>query len=93
MFYAHRCLSKHQNSPVSRTAVIILTICLLFFTASAGLAFAEDGDGTGGGNGDGSGKYPHSGSSFFLTFKGMLFRRNYKKRIFSSLPKDCLLLM
>lgn len=55
MFYAHRCLSKHQNSPVSRTAVIILTICLLFFTASAGLAFAEDGDGTGGGNGDGSG--------------------------------------
>ena len=56
MFYAHRCLSKHQNSPVSRTAVIILTICLLFFTASAGLAFAEDGDGTGGGNGDGNGK-------------------------------------
>ena len=55
MFYAHRCLSKHQNSPVSGTAVIILAMFLVLFTASAGIVFAEDGDGTGGGNGDGSG--------------------------------------
>lgn len=55
MFYSHRCLSKHQNSPFSRTTVIILAMFLVLFTASAGIVFAEDGDGTGGGSGDGSG--------------------------------------